>query len=105
MAAVIYRGSTPTITFRPTNGMKVSDLGTPKVAIVQNLVYIEPETVTVDGASNSISVKLTEEDTLRLVPGVETNAQQVWKTEAGDIVRFPVHKLTVAETLMQEFGE
>ena len=98
MATVLYRGSTPTIKLRPTNGMSVSDLGTPKVAIVQDLVLISPD-VTVNSAGNYITVKLSEEETMRLVPGVKTRIQQVW-VNGDDVMRFPVHELTVAETIL-----
>lgn len=101
MGTVIYRGSTPTIKFKPLNNVKVSDLGTPTIAIVQELVYLSPEVV-VDAEDNSISAKLTEEESLQLVEGVETSAQQVWKQESGNIIRYPVHQLSVAETIMEE---
>lgn len=98
MAITIYRGSTPTIKLTPTNGMSVSDLGTPKVAIVQDLVLISPEP-TVSAVDNTVSVSLTEEETMRLVPGVVTKIQQVWEND-GNVIRFPVHEITVAETIL-----
>ena len=100
MPLTIYRGSTPTIKFKPTNGMRVSDLGTPSVAIVQQLVFLSPE-VTVDETDNSISVTLTEEESLMLVPGVETKIQQAWLLDDGSNIRFPVQEITVAEGLME----
>lgn len=103
MPLIIYRGSTPTIKFKPTNGMRVSDLGTPSVAIVQQLVFLTPE-VTVDTEDNSISVTLTEEESLMLVPGVETKIQQAWLLDDGSNIRFPVKQLEVAEGLMESLG-
>lgn len=100
MANIIYRGSTPTLRFRPTNGMNVSDLGTPVVALAQELVYMELDP-SVDPDDNSISVTLTEEQTLRLVAGVETKVQQAWVLPGGGNVRFPVKKIEVAESLIE----
>lgn len=98
MSIVIYRGSTPTIKLKPTNGMNVSSLGTPTVAIVQDLVLLTPEP-TILAEDNAVSITLSEEETMRLVPGVVTKIQQVWHRE-GSVVRFPVHEVTVAETIL-----
>ena len=104
MALKIYRGSTPTLKFTPTNGMSVSDLGTPVVAVVQQLVFLTPE-VTVDTAHNCIKVQLTEEESLKLVADMETQVQEAWKTADGTIVRFPAKKIDVMETLMPSLDE
>lgn len=101
MAAVIYKGSTPTLRFKPTNGMHVSDLGTPTVAIVQAMVYLEPE-VTVDTTNNCITVHLSEDDTLQLVPGARTRAQQMWVTSSDEVIRFPEHEIEVKSTLVHK---
>ena len=103
MSLTIFRGSTATLKFTPTNGMSVSDLGTPTVAIVQQLVFLTPD-VTVDTDHNCITVTLTEEESLQLVPGVETKVQQAWLLQDGSNIRFPVHKLTVEETLLQSLA-
>lgn len=100
MANIIYRGSTPTLKFTPTNGMQVSDLGTPTVAISQNLVFITP-TITIDAANNCIKAKLTEEETLQLVAGVETKVQEAWLLPDGGNIRFPIKTLKVEDTLIQ----
>lgn len=102
MSSVIFRGSTPTLTFRPTNGMSVADLGTATVAIAQDNVYLEKTgaDVAVDTSGNTASVKLAEEETLRLVPGAVTKAQIVWKN-GDDVYRFPEHELSVASTLVE----
>lgn len=102
MAGVIYRGSTPTIYIRPVNGMQVSDLGEPAVAISQDVAFLTPE-VTVDSANNRLIVALTESETLSLTEDVDTFIQAVYKTQSGDIYRFPIHKLSVASTLIEEF--
>lgn len=102
MGQVIYRGSTATITMRPPTGLSVSSMGTPKIVITQELVYLEP-TVTVQSASNSISCKLTEEQSLQLVAGAVTEVQQMWKDGNGNITRFPVHKISVERSLAEEF--
>lgn len=102
MGLTIWRGSTPTITMRPPTGMNVSNMGTPKIVITQELVYLEP-TVTVNSAANSISCKLTEEQSLQLVAGAATEVQQMWKSGTGDILRFPVHNISVERSIAEEF--
>ena len=102
MASIIYQGTTPTIRFKPLNGMQVGDLGTPSVYISQALrfIAIDPERITVDDTSNTISFKLTEEETLSLVDGVATEIQAVFEHESGDIYRFPVYAgLIIGRTL------
>lgn len=101
MGTTIYRGSTPVIKFKVLNDVTVSELGTPSIAIAQELVYLTPE-VTVNAADNSITAKLTEDETLSLVEGVETSVQEIWQQADGTIIRYPVHALTVAETIMEE---
>ena len=100
--AVIYRGSTPILRFKPTNGMHVSELGTPVVAISQELVFIsyEGERISIDTEGNSISVRMDEADTLRLVAGVPTSVQEVWYDTDGNVVRFPVQTVTVSDTII-----
>lgn len=102
MGTVIYRGSTPTVKFKPLGDLSVTDLGTPSIAIAQELVFLNPE-VTVNASENYISAKLTEAETLQLVSGVPTTAQAIWKLGETDIFRFPTHELTVAETIVEEF--
>jgi len=106
MSITIMRGSTPTIKMRPlTNDILVSDLGTPAVAITQDMVYLNPE-VTVNTTDNYISFTLTEEETLQLVPGVSTYIQQIWKDEnTGNVIRFPLHELIVGDTLISAFDD
>lgn len=102
MGLTIWRGSTPTLTMRPGSGYSVSDMGTPKIVISQELVYLEPD-VTVVSGSNAITCKLTEQQTLRLVAGAPTYVQQMWKDGSGNIVRFPVHTIIVERSLAEEF--
>ena len=105
MAGYIYAGSTPTIRFKPLNGISVSDatLGTPVIAIVQDerSVTYEGEDLTIDTVNNTISVKLDEEDTVVLVPGVPGRAQLIFYNEdAGESIRFPEHEFTVLPSLL-----
>lgn len=100
MATVIYRGSTPTIYIQPTNGMHVSELGEPSVAISQDLAFITPDVV-VDTENNRLVVYLTEDETLMLTERVETQIQAVYEGENGQIYRFPVHNISVASTLFE----
>lgn len=101
MAEVIYRGSTPTIRMSPTNGMLVSDLGTPTLGISQELVFLNPE-VTVNVSENYIQTTLTEAETLQLAENVETEIQQSWAKEDGTVIRFPVHKVEVRSSVVEE---
>lgn len=103
MSNVIYRGSTPTIRFRPTNGMNVSDLGTPTIAIAQDMVFLTPE-AHVDVEDNSVYVTLTEEESLRLVAGAPCKVQEAWLLDDGRNVRFPIKELQVEETLIQSLA-
>lgn len=101
MAIVIYRGSTPTIYISPSNGMSVSDLGEPTVAISQDIAFLTPD-VEVDTTNNRLIVSLDEEDTLSLTEGVETYIQAVYEGTNGNIIRFPMHPVTVVGTLIEE---
>lgn len=97
-----YRGSTPTIRLKPLGGLRVSDLGTPTVAMTQNLVYfsVSDEDIEIDTASNSISFKLPYQDSLRFVADVPTRLQQVWQKDDGSTVVFPVHEIEVYDTIV-----
>lgn len=105
MGITIMRGSTPTIRMRPlTNDISVADLGTPSVAITQDMVYLNPD-VDVDTTNNYISFTLTEDETLQLVAGVSTSIQQIWKDSNDNIIRFPIHELLVEDTLIAGFDD
>ena len=103
MSSAIFRGSTPTLVFKPDNGMHVSDLGTPTVAVAQAVTFIsyEGDDIVIDTENNAIRVKMSEQDTLSLVPGVPTQVQQIWTTDESQVIRFPLHELTVMETLVE----
>lgn len=102
MATTIVRGSTCRISFTPLGGLDVTQLGTPAIAISQELTLLTPEVV-VDAENNRIYSDLKEEDTIQLVEGVETRAQAMFADEGGQSVyRFPVHPITVESTLVAE---
>lgn len=103
MGTVIYRGSTPTIYISPSNGMNVNELGEPYVSISQDLTYI-PLDVEKDVANNRLVCTLSEEDSLELVEGVDTYIQAVYDFGDGNVVRFPIHRLTVLPTLMENIS-
>lgn len=98
-----YRGSTPTIRLKPLGGFKVSDLGSPKVAMTQELVFysVDEEDLVIDAASNTLTFKLPYEESLRFVPGIPVQIQQVWQDDDGNTVVFPVHDLDVLPTVIQ----
>lgn len=105
MANIIYRGSSCRIIFRPSNGLSVSSLGDPVIGISQEDLYIEPDTVVVDTANNRIYADLTQEQTLLLSDGIETIAQAAYRTQNGQVTRFPTHKLNVKKTVMWTIEE
>ena len=105
MAAYIYVGGTPTLRFKPLNGIHVNDasLGTPSIGIVQGelaLTYSGDDLV-IDGQANTVSVKLPESDTILLVDDVPAQAQLAFgNTETGDVVRFSAHDLVILPSLL-----
>lgn len=103
MATNIPRGGSCRICFYPQGGLDVSDLGTPQIGIYQELTFLTPEVV-VDTDKNRIYADLTEEDTIRLVEGVQTQVQAVYLNDEDEIVyRFPVHYVTVTATVFDQF--
>lgn len=99
MAAIIYRGSTCRIRFRPLNGLSVSSLGEPTIGIKQGNIFVSPENVTVDAVNNCIYADLAESDTIQLLGDVETVAQAVF-VNGENVVRFPQHSVIVKDTNM-----
>lgn len=103
MAANIPRGGSCRICFYPQGGLDVTDLGTPKIGIYQELTFLSPEVV-VDSTNNRIYADLTEADTIQLVEDVETQVQAVYLNDQDEIVyRFPVHNVTVTATVFDQF--
>lgn len=83
------------------NGVHVSELGTPTLAISQELVYLEPP-VTVDDENNCVEATLSESDTLQLVANSEARLQMVWTDESTQtVIRFPVHQIQVLESVSE----
>lgn len=104
MAAVIYKGSTATLRFKPTNGMTVGNLGTPYVAVSQNRAFIQP-TATANTSSNTVTATLTESQTLLLTAGTRARAQMAFKdSTTGNVVRFPIHEIDVKDTIFSSLG-
>ena len=104
MATYIYQGSTPTIRFKPLDNISVTDasLGEPSIVISQYDTFLsyDGENISVDGSSNTVSAKMSELDTLRLVDDTPALAQLIFSNETtGEVVRFPVVELTVLQTL------
>lgn len=105
MAAIIPRGGSCRICFYPQGGLDVTDLGTPRIGIYQELTFLTPD-VTVDSSNNRIYADLTEDDTIQLVEDVETQVQAVYLNDQDEIVyRFPIHKVTVTATVFDQFYE
>lgn len=105
MAAIIYRGSTCRIKFRPLGGVSVSDLGEPTIAIYQDNNFITPENVVVDTENNCVYADLAEEDTIMLSDGLETLCQAAYVDDNGEVIRFPTHTLDVRRTLLWRLTE
>ena len=89
MSAVLYRGSTCRIKFKPLLGLQVSDLGEPVIGIYQDNFYFSPENVVVDTDHNCIYADLTQEETLQLGEGLETTCQAAYLAQDGSVFRFP----------------
>ena len=105
MATNIVRGGTCRICFYPQSGLRVESLGTPAIAISQELTFLTPE-VGVDVENNRIYADLTEKDTIQLVENTETRVQAAFTNEVtGDVYRFPIHNVNVTETLFGSFSE
>lgn len=99
----IPRGGSCRICFYPQGGLDVTELGTPRIGIHQELTFLTP-IVTVDSAKNRIYADLKEEDTIQLVEDVETKVQAVYLNDQDEIVyRFPVHNVTVTATVFDQF--
>lgn len=103
MSTTIVRGGSCRIVFRPLNGVRVADLGTPSIGISQELTFLTPN-VTLDVTNNRIYADLTEEDTMQLVENVETRAQAAFTNDSTEVVyRFPEHYITVVATVFDSF--
>lgn len=120
MALEFYRGSTPTIRFRPLGDVDVTTLGEPVVAISQELVTLtfennvedEEDRVVIDTSSNSISVTLTQEESIQLADGTPTIAQVTWYKYSmsvvdeeevytvTDVIKFPQHDITILPSVL-----
>ena len=104
MATYIYQGSTPTIRFKPLDGISVTapTLGEPSIVISQYDTFLsyDGNELTVDGVANTVSAKMAELDTLRLVDDTPALAQLIFaNATTGEVLRFPVVELTVLPTL------
>ena len=93
------RGTTPTLTIAVT-GLVVTDLKTIKVTFKQNNIEITKNTneVTVEEEYNTISVPLTQEDTLKFGSGsVSVQVRGLLKDDktaiASKIKTFPMEKI------------
>ena len=103
MSTKIIRGGTCRISFYPRNGLRVIAMGTPSIGIRQDNVFLIPS-VTIDNAKNRIYADLTEADTIQLVENVQTQAQAVFTNDETEVVyRFPIHELTVEESVFENF--
>ena len=120
MALEFYRGSTPTIRFRPLGNVDVTTLGEPVVAISQELVTLtfennvedEEDRVDIDASSNSISVTLTQDESIQLADGMPTIAQVTWYKYSvsvvdgedvytvTDVIKFPQHDITILPSIL-----
>lgn len=105
MTMSIFQGSTPTLRFTLQDGLSVTDpaLGEPTVTVAQDeVVYIlDDERITVDSGTNSVSVTLTEGETIGLVDGYPITAELVYSNDSTESVyRFPPFEIMVLESTM-----
>jgi hypothetical protein len=95
---VIIRGTTPTLTFGLPFDTSIIDVG--YVVVKQDKeTIIEKPTSACDREGNTISVTLTQEETLGLVSGTYAEISVVVKTSGGERleIRRPIIE-TVADT-------
>lgn len=98
------RGETPTFKIYIPSSTTRNDLGTPHVAIAQNLTLIEPTATTgEDDQGEYATFTLTEAQSLRLVSGQNAFMQITWKN--GSVVRKgKMLSFWVRDSLIEEVG-
>lgn len=104
MAAIVQRGASFRIIFRPLTNVDVSALGTPFISIQQELIEITPEAV-VDAQNNLVYADVDETQSLALVDDVTTRAQLMFSNDDGTSYRFPIHEIYVTDTLFGSYED
>lgn len=104
----ITRGETPTFKVYLPSSATISALGTPHVAVAQNLVLMEPTATTgTDSNGSYVTFKLSETESLNLVSGQNAFFQVTWKKTSGNqttIVKGAMHRFWVSDSLIEEVG-
>jgi len=98
----MYRGTTPTLTF--TLPMAVSTLTEYWVTVSQHYdnIRIDKDSSDCTASGSTITVTLTQEETLRLVPDKPVYIQLRVLTSGGDAMASEAFKATVADVLREE---
>lgn len=103
--AYIRRGDPCRLRYTVTNGMDISELGTPTAAFVQNLstVLVDSSKITVDSDTNSVVIELSGEETTPLVDGFECRFQIAFSKDSENILRFPIEYVDILEPALGVF--
>ncbi len=98
----MIRGTTDRIQVYFKTDVEVEDLGTPSIAISQNLILIEPETfIAQDDVGPFVYCDLTEAESLSLVAGTFAQVQVTWSKDA-QVIKGRAHKLKIEPSLIEE---
>ncbi len=98
----MIRGSTPLIKVYFKTDLHVSDLGTPSIAISQDLVLLTPEVnIATDEGGPFVYCTLTEEESLLLTANRNAQVQLTW-VNGSSVVKGDVHQMFVNPTLIEE---
>lgn len=101
----MIRGSTPLIKVYFQTDVAISDLGTPSIAISQDLVLLQPDvSLASDENGPFLYCTLTEEESLLLTAGLSAQVQVTW-ANGNQVIKGGMHKMMVEATLIEEAGE
>jgi len=96
----MIRGETPTFKVYLPSSTTITALGTPTVAVAQNMVLIEPTATTgTDTNGQYVSFSLTEAQSLSLVSGKNAFFQVTWKKN-NTVVKGSTHSFWVGDSLI-----
>lgn len=103
MAAVIRRGSNCRLKFKVMGNVDLTAMGTPIIAISQDYAFLvlAEDQVTVDAEKNIVYGNMSEADTMALTENAKTTCQLTFTDEETEnVIRLPIHELTVEGTIL-----
>lgn len=97
--AYIRRGDPCRLKYVVTNGMDISQMGTPTAVLMQNLstVLIDASKITIDTTENAAVIELSAEDTIPLIDGFDCEFQIAFSKDSENILRFPRESVDILE--------